>query len=106
MQLTDRAVARLSLWALVAVAGLVLLIAYEMSVSVRIAEGSAGRRIASLTEMEEFDMRTTWKYYIVEGVKADHTITTSKLESETNDEWVARHAAIVDAAKAVFVPVN
>lgn len=65
------------------------------------------RAIRSITEKQENrQMTTEWCYYIVEGVKAKHSITTSKMDSETNAEWAARHRGYVDAAKAEFVPVS
>lgn len=57
-------------------------------------------------DMKERKVTTTWCYYISEGVKAEHSVTTTQNEGETIDEWVDRHDAIVTAAKVKYPPVS
>lgn len=55
---------------------------------------------------EKEPMTTTWCYYIVEGVKAKHAVTTEQNIKEGEDEWSHRHKRRVDAAKVDFPPVS
>lgn len=104
--LTDRAANRIIIIVLMAVATMMVRTcsSLEAMASQQVAE--SGHKIATkeITIMNE--KITTWKFYIVEGVKAEHVVKTTREEGETNDEWAARHKAQIDADKVLFVPVN